>query len=66
MQVERAQNMTKTEEKNFNKSKKSTIKIATQLCYPQTVINKLETAQTENELTRIMITARLDREKCYN
>lgn len=38
--------------------KEEMIKIATQLCYPEEVITKLENAASDYECDRIMITAR--------
>lgn len=34
------------------------IRIATQLCYSETTINKIKNATTESEITRILRTAR--------
>jgi hypothetical protein len=38
--------------------KYNAIRIATQLCYSESVINKIKNATTENEVTRILRTAR--------
>lgn len=38
--------------------KYNAIRIATQLCYSKTTINKIKAATTENEVTRILRTAR--------
>lgn len=38
--------------------KYNAIRIATQLCYSETTINKIKNATTENEVTRILRTAR--------
>lgn len=40
------------------KYKRQAISAARQLCYPEYVIAKLRTAQTECEISRIMATAR--------
>lgn len=39
-------------------AKYNAIRIATQLCYSETTINKIKNATTENEVTRILRTAR--------
>lgn len=38
--------------------KYNAIRIAKQLCYSENVINKIKNATTENEVTRILRTAR--------
>lgn len=38
--------------------KYNAIRIATQLCYSENVIEKIKNATTENEVTRILRTAR--------
>ena len=38
--------------------KRHAIMVAKDLCYPKTVISRLQSAQTESEIARIMITAR--------
>jgi len=43
---------------DFKQIKEEEIKIALQLCYPKKVIKKLEAAETESELYRIMVSAR--------
>ena len=40
------------------KYKRQAISAAKQLCYPDYIITKLRSAQTENEICRIMSTAR--------
>lgn len=39
-------------------AKYNAIRIAKQLCYSETTINKIKNATTENEVTRILRTAR--------
>ena len=39
-------------------AKYNAIRIATQLCYSETTINKIKAATSESEITRIMRTAR--------
>lgn len=39
-------------------AKYNAIRIAKQLCYSENVINKIKNATTENEVTRILRTAR--------
>lgn len=38
----------------MGKSKYDAIRIAKQLCYSETTINRIKTAKTENEITRIL------------
>lgn len=49
----------------FEKEKRETIKAARELCYRQEVIKRLKKAETPNELTRIMQTARNNGGKWY-
>lgn len=39
-------------------AKYNAIRIATQLCYSETTINKIKAATSESEITRILRTAR--------
>jgi len=43
---------------NFEKYRLYIIKVASQLCYPKEILNKLRRAKTEFELNRIMMSAR--------
>ena len=47
--------------KTFNQIKKDRIKMARDLCYGPKVISKLELAENEEELTRIMRDARKEK-----
>ena len=42
----------------MGKSKYDAIRIAKQLCYSETTINRIKTAKTESEITRILHDAR--------
>lgn len=42
----------------MGKSKYDAIRIAKQLCYSETIINRIKTAKSESEITRILRTAR--------
>lgn len=42
----------------MGKSKYDAIRIAKQLCYSETTINRIKTAKIENEITRILHDAR--------
>lgn len=42
----------------MGKLKYDAIRIAKQLCYSETTINRIKTAKTESEITRILHTAR--------
>lgn len=48
-------------DRNFKVIKKDRIKMARDLCYGPKVIQKLEAAENENELTRIMRAARKEK-----
>lgn len=49
------------EYKNFKQVKKDRIKMARDLCYGPKIIQKLEAAENEAELTRIMRDARKEK-----
>ena len=42
----------------MSKSKYDAIRIAKQLCYSETIINRIKAATTESEITQILRTAR--------
>ena len=45
-------------DENFEFAKSSAIKTAKQLAYSDEVISRLENAKSENEISRILVTAR--------
>ena len=49
----------KTPEEEFLDAKVECMKIARDLCYPKSVLRKIRTATSENEISRIMLNARL-------
>ena len=50
--------MHRRENIKMGKARYDAIRIAKQLCYSENVINKIKNATTENEITRILHTAR--------
>jgi hypothetical protein len=46
--------------KDLNKHRKYTMRQARELCYPETIIEKLKQASSILEITNIMVQARLD------
>lgn len=58
--------MNKNYERSFKSIKKDRIKMARDLCYGPKVIQKLEAAENENELTKIMREARKEKMDAEN
>lgn len=55
----------KKKEPNIKFLRADAIRTAKDLCYGDDVIAKLKVAETENEITRIMISARKKENKCW-
>lgn len=50
--------MYRKENNKIGNAKYNAIRIAKQLCYSETTINRIKTAKTENKITRILHDAR--------